>query len=176
MSADRQAAARILGVQNGFSDCLKPCFLKILVLVLGEAFISIANIARARVAHVTAPAEMMCVLSFHFGPSFGKRDPKERELVGTVTCWPLESGRPRDFRRTPRGSQRTTDAGVSSVAVAPGRKVLEACGTQGSCSAPGAMSPLFSRAAHTWTQLRSSRHSAPAALGSLPLAKPPQDA
>lgn len=67
VSADRQAAARILGVQNGFSDCLKPCFLKILVLVLGEAFISIANIARARVAHVTAPAEMMYVL-FPFWP------------------------------------------------------------------------------------------------------------
>lgn len=62
----------------GLQIVLTLVFWKILVLVLGEAFISIANIARARVAHVTEPAETMCALSFHFGPTFGKGDPKER--------------------------------------------------------------------------------------------------
>lgn len=104
-SADRQAAAKILGGQkNGFADCFTPGFLEDSC----SRFISIANIARARVAHVTAAAETMCAPLF--GPTFGKRDPKERELVGTVSCWLLKSSQPRDFPRTRRGSQRATDA------------------------------------------------------------------
>ena len=129
-SGDRQAAAKILGGQNGFADCFKPSRLKILVLVMEEAF---ANTARARVAHVTAPAEMMRALSFHFGPTFGKRDP-----LGTVSCWRSSparlgvsrghAGAPREQQmrglarwRSPLGAKCWRQAAPKAAAVHPGR-------------------------------------------------------
>lgn len=108
------------------------------VLVLGEAFISTASIARARVAHVTALVGEMGAILFHFGPTFGTRDQKQRERSSELSVagslGPADLGISRGHTGAP-SEQRMR--GVDSVAVVTGRKVLEVSGTQAAAASPG---------------------------------------
>lgn len=106
----------------GLQIVLPLVFWKILVLVLvGEAFISIAHIARARVAHVTAPAETMCAPLFPFWPHLWEEGSERERACGNCQLLAAQvepaSGFPED---TPGVPESNGCGGVSSVAVATG--------------------------------------------------------
>lgn len=140
----------------GLQIVLPLVFWKILVLVLGGGLLFLLQTLPVPASHMSPHRQRRCVhLSFRFGPTFGKRDPKERELVGTVSCWLLKSSQPRDFPRTRRGSQRATDeVGLARWRSPLGTKCWRPAAPRAAAAQPGRCRLLLGRA-HTWTQLRS---------------------
>lgn len=126
---------------------LNSVFLKMRVLILEETFISPANNARARAAHVTALGGMMGEIPSHFGPTLGKEG-TENEGSAPRNCQLLAARLPpaSGFPETPRGSLRAADARGGGVAVAPGHPRLEARAPEAAACTQRGCSPLLSRA------------------------------